>query len=134
MKQDVYRLKLRATDRAFCLQRLEQTTSSGLTRSTPTDGPVPNSVIGYWVELLSQDSQVLYRHYLHTLPLNLPLCWQLWGKRKQRKAQYEIEVPALPQAHFINLYEQRFNSPQQKSPEKERHFELTLQGAEVVGA
>lgn len=132
MIHDVYRLIVKATETTFHPQKLQQTKGEFAKQTLSTEEPVPSSLIGYWVELSGGDSQVIHRHYVNSLPTNLPHCWPLWGKRKRQKAHYQIEVPALPQATRIHLYEQRINSPAQKAPQREKHFEVTFADMELL--
>ncbi len=124
-----YRLQVKATDQQFQVQGMETAEYLANAPSAPTETPVEESVIGYWIELVGQDCEVIYRKFLNNLPLNLPHSWEQWGKRKRQKARYAIDVPALPNAIYAKLYEQRFNAPGQKTPERTKHFQVELRGA-----
>lgn len=122
----VYRLHLRASDHRFQVQALVTAKDGQPVPSAPTEEPVSAAIIGYWIELVGQDCQVIYRKFLNNLPLNLPHIWQQWGKRKRNRAHFYIEVPALPDAQFLKLYEQSLDSPAQRLPQRQKHFQLPI--------
>lgn len=119
----VFRIRLKANHKAFQIQKFETADGQAPGDSINLDEPVAAGVIGYWIDLVGQDCEVLYRRFIHNLPLNLPHSWQHWGKRQRNRANYCIEIPALPDAQYVNLYEQRIPSPQQRKPERQKHWQ-----------
>jgi hypothetical protein len=121
-----YRLEIKATEKEFHLQKLETVDQHQPFNSTEAIEPVPTGVIGYWIDIVGQDCQVLFRKYLNNLPLNLPHSWSQWGKRKRQKAHYVIEVPVINSAKWVRLYEQRIPAPGQHTTERQKHFQFPV--------
>lgn len=121
-----YRIKVKASASDFYLEKLDTVDPQQVINSECVDAPVPEAVIGYWVDVLSADQRVLFRKYVNHLPTNLQHCWSNWGKRKRHNARYVIEVPALERAAWIRLYEQKIPAPGRRCIERHQHFQCAV--------
>lgn len=130
-QNNVYRLTVKASEKELHVQHTEVSSRQKPFTTDQLDTPVHQAIIGYWVDIMGRDCEVLYRKFLNYLPLNLPDCWSQWGIRKQQRASYIIELPALPNATCIKLYEQRLTAPGRRRTQRQQHFQLNI--AELAG-
>ena len=125
MVKDSWRLLIEAFDGTFA------PVSWRLSGDTPPMGeanlaPVNEHILGYWLELHCQKGQVLYRRFVHRLPVGLAANWPNWGQRQRSHARFWLQIPVLPDAKRIALYEQYIPAPDAKSLTCRQHFCATI--------
>jgi hypothetical protein len=99
----------------------------------PHTETVAASIIGCWMEMNDARGKVLYRRFLHYLPLNLPTIWHEWSMLKRKNARFYVDLPALEAAYELALYEQKYASPCAALPSRYCHFTCAI-NAKIVKA
>ncbi len=93
---------------------------------------VDTDVIGHWVEVRGRFDQVLYRRFIHN---KFPLfpAQQVHKGRSNIRTQVQIELPLLPQASYVSIYEQSYRSTDDTHPIRAEvlHVELNKPLAQV---
>ena len=125
MRQQSFRLTLRANKEAFVLESLTPTDDVAPAGQPHTE-TVAASIIGCWVEIKDKRGDVLYRRFLHYLPLNLPATWHDWPMLKRKNARFYVDLPVLEAGYDIALYEQKYASPIATLPSRYCHFTCAI--------
>ncbi len=134
MRQQSFRLTLRANKDAFTVERLMSVNDLAPRGHSHTEA-VAAAIIGYWIELNDAHGKVLYRRFLNYLPLNLPIIWHEWPILKRKNARFYVDLPALETACELALYEQKYASPSAALPSRYCHFTYAISArAYKVGA
>lgn len=96
--------------------------SEAAPQGVPSLAPVNEHILGYWLELHGQTGQVLYRRFVHRLPVGLAANWDYWGQRQRSLTRFWLQVPQLVEAKRVALYEQYIPSPEAKTLTCRQHF------------
>jgi hypothetical protein len=125
--RDAYRITLSLNDDKLQLVSLGEIPLPAPQGVSRPEEPVATGIIGYWVELQDARQQSLYRRFIHKgLPLNLHYTCGQWSALRRRKFRVSLDVPQLPQAHALVLFEQYLESPQAKTLQRKRHITVFL--------
>lgn len=84
--------------------------------------PVSEHILGYWLELQDDAGKVLYRRFIHRLPLGLAANWEHWRTRQRSHARYWLQIPHLREAKRVALFEQYIPAPEAKTLTCRQHF------------
>lgn len=89
------------------------------------DEKVSPDLIGHWVEIVGRFDQVLYRRFIHN---KFPLfpAKQVHKGRGNMRTQVQIELPKLPQASYISIWEQSYQSEGDAEPQKTELLQIPL--------
>ena len=129
MKQgnEVINLLIKLDDNALVVKSLKKSEGQAPSGEKTPEAPVPNSVIGYWVDVTDDQGLVLYRRFIHNkLPFNFQEECRKWSKRRRQRTRIEIQLPALSNAKVVRLYEQSLKHCEQREPDRRCHMELDL--------
>lgn len=88
--------------------------------------PVNEHILGYWLELHCQAGNVIYRRFVHRLPVGLAASWEHWGRRQRSHTRFWLQIPQLDEARRVALFEQYIPSPEAKTLTCRQHFCATI--------
>ena len=100
---------------------------------------VSPDIIGYWFEIIGHYDQVLYRRFVHNKFPSFPPTPSPTGRsklhnkeRNKTRTQVQIELPYLPQASHICLWEQAYRSETApRHPQKVEALHISLDQAQA---
>ena len=128
----VINITLSLNGNKFYLDRLDVKSAPPPTGVANPNEPVPTGIIGYWVDILDNRQQTLYRRFIHNgLPLNPDFTCRDWSLLRRRKFRFAIQVPALPNAHSVVLFAQYQASPADKKIQRRRHLNTFLEQTRI---
>lgn len=87
---------------------------------------VSEHILGYWLELHCQAGSVLYRRFVHRLPVGLAANWDYWSQRQRSYIRFWLQVPQLKEAKRVALFEQYIPTPSAKTLTRRQHFCATI--------
>jgi hypothetical protein len=116
----------------FYLDRLDVQQAQAPRGVADPSEPVATGIIGYWVDIMDNRQQTLYRRFInHGLPLNPDFTCRDWSALRRRKFRFSIQLPALANAHSVVLFEQYQPSPSDKRIQRRRHINAFVEQTRI---